>query len=1439
MQAMFNDRQKRQMTAIAETIRIAVRDHQVGRLEEAESLYREVLECEPDHSAALHSLGVIAHQRGRHDAAVDLIVKAIANDPKIPQFRNTLGLVFEACGKLEEAIDAYSQAVRLKPDFAEAYNNMAIALHTQGRYEEAVESCRQALLLRPDYAQAFNTLGYALQEQGKFDKAIENYNQAVQLDPDFAEPYNHLGVLLSSFGRYVEAIDNYEQAIRIDPDYAEAHWNLSLALLISGKLTRGWREYRWRDHVDLEMVTYPHSYDQPRWDGSSFVGKRLLVHYEQGFGDTIQFARYLPMVKQRGGTVIFEIREPLMGLIHRFPGIDELVEASFEKKADAEFDLHVSVMDLPQIFGTTLETIPNDIPYMFAEPSKVKHWQKKLSGADFKVGIVWAGASIHEKDHIRSCRLEDFAPLARIDGVRLHSLQKGEAAAQVEELAPKMPVENLTGQIEGFADTAAVIENLDLVITVDTAVAHLAGAMGKRVWILLCHAPDWRWMLERQDSPWYPSAKLFRQHEEAHWAGVFEHVAEELKVLVGAENSHVRENVEKTTLNAAVEHHQAGRLEEAEKLYRQVLQTDKDHPAALHSLGLIAHQRGKDDIAIDLISKAIVGNPHIARFHNSLGLVLEACGKLEQAIEAYQQAILLNSDYAEAYNNIGIALQSLGRYEAAVDSCSTAVQLAPGFAHAHNALGFCLEMQGKYEEAAKSYAKAIELKDDFAEAYNHLGVVFSSLGRYDEAIENFSQALDIEPNYAEARNNLGIALKALGRLDEAIENYVQAIQPSPDFPEAYYNLANALRDQDNPIDAIEHYQEAIRLKPDYVEAYYNLANVLYGQRQLADAIENYQMAVSLKPDCADAHWNFSLALLSSGTLAEGWKHYQWRHKAVLGTATYPHRYDAPRWDGSSFVGKKLLIHYEQGYGDTIQFVRYLPMAKARGGTVILEARKPLLSLLRSFPGIDELVEASPEKKPAVKFDYYASLMDLPGIFGTTLETIPADVPYILAGPQKVSQWQSKFGGKDFKVGIVWAGQPAKKNDRYRSCPLNCFEQLAAIPGVKLYGLQKGQAAAQASELSSQSDLTNLGEDLSDFGDTAAIIDNLDLIISIDTAVAHLAGAMGKPVWVLVSSRPDWRWMMDREDSPWYPTMRVFRQEKLGGWDHLFRCVTEELKMLVSKGTVANGEPVDDRTKKIGIPVVIAAYKKKHQLEKCIGQLKNQTVPIELFVRDNNEENIYFTAAVNEGIRRYLGGDCRYIIILNQDMYLESEAVEEMVRFMDSHPKCGIGAPLQLSSTDPDYVIWAGGYEAFPLGKHQHGRLSEFTKDDSVFWANGACMILRKEMIEEIGLLDETFVLVGSDSDYCFTARSRGWQVWRIVGARGIHEHGVSRAEADDETEILKLKDNLYFGRKWLTSQLYKELAYEGRHYTPEMIDGIMAQLASDKTEFESVGLCKS
>jgi len=684
------------------------------------------------------------------------------------------------------------------------------------------------------------------------------------------------------------------------------------------------------------------------------------------------------------------------------------------------------------------------------------------------------------------------------------------------------------------------------------------------------------------------------------------------------------------TMEAAVHHYGAGNLERAEQMYRLVLETEPDHPAALHSLGVVAYQAGRYDEAVELIGRAITVNPKIPEFYNSIGVAFESLGKFEQAIGAYQQAISLKPDYAEAYHNMAIVLQSQGNYACAAEKCGCAISLKPDYARAYNTMGFVLQMQGDIAGAAENYRKAIHFKPDFAEAYNHLGVVLSKQENFDEAIDSYRRALAIIPDYAEVYNNLSIALKARGRLDEAIEHCRQALALEPEFAEAHFNLGNAMKDQGRYDEAMENYRHALKIDPDYAEvysnlaialnelgryeeatgncerairlkcdyaeaynnfgiilrnrgqfaeaimnykkaiqlepqfheAYYNLGNSLKELGRCDDAIKNYQRAMKIKPDYAQAHWNLSHAFLLSGDLARGWEGYEWRRNPELDILTYPHQHDKPRWDGSAFAGRRLLVHCEQGLGDSLQFARYLPMLKARGGTVIFEAWKPLHGILHDFEGIDELLELSFAKKTDADFDFYVSLMDLPGIFGTTLDTIPAEVPYIHADPEKVRHWQDRLSDDCFKIGIVWAGSTAHGNDQNRSCPIELFAPLAAIDGVRLYGLQKGPAASHLDRLSQVMTIENFSEDMDDFADTAGLIENLDLIISVDTAPAHLAGAMARPTWILLPFAPDWRWMLERRDSPWYPTMRLFRQKKWGDWRGVFEDAAEELRMLV-------------------------------------------------------------------------------------------------------------------------------------------------------------------------------------------------------------------------------------------------------------------------------------
>src|SRR5262249_19269542 len=428
-----------------------------------------------------------------------------------------LGHILARQDKLDEAAASYEQALRLKPDDPEAHNNLGIVLGKLNRLDEAAARFRQALGLKPDHADAHNNLGSVLEKQDKLEEATACFHQALCLKPDYPGVHNNLGIVLWKQGRFEEAVASYGQALDFQPDYPEAHWNRGLAWLTMGRLEQGWRGYEWRWKCK-EFGSLP-PFQAPLWDGSPLDGRTILIHAEQGLGDTLQFVRYMPLVEQRGGRVILHCQPPLTRLLARSPGIERLLAHGDPLP---EFDVHVPLLSLPGLFGTTLESVPAEVPYVEAEPQLVEAWRERLgSYRGFKVGIVWQGNPDHRMDRYRSTRLTQFAPLARLPGGHLFSLQKGPGVEQLAALTDPFPVTDLGSGLDDFRDTAAVLKNLDLVVSVDTSVAHLAGALGIPVWVALHFPAEWRWLMGREDSPWYPTMRLFRQTSPGQWEDVF------------------------------------------------------------------------------------------------------------------------------------------------------------------------------------------------------------------------------------------------------------------------------------------------------------------------------------------------------------------------------------------------------------------------------------------------------------------------------------------------------------------------------------------------------------------------------------------------------------------------------------------------------------------------------------------------------------------------------------------------------------------------------------------------------------------------------------------------------------------------------------------------------------------------------------------------------
>ena len=1107
------------MTSLPDLFACAVGHKQAGELVQAEALCRQIVERDPAHADALNLLGVLAHQGRRNEAAIELLRRAVAARPGDAAIHYNLGVAYQVDGRLSDAASSYREALRLQPAHADAHHNLGDVLLTLGDHPAAQASLQEAVRLRADFAEAHNKLGIACREQRKWDEAAAAFRRASKLEPDRVAFHSNLANLLTSQGQAEDALHHYQHAVRLEPaeaahhsnmgnvlillgrpdeaeaccrvalrlnpNLANAHHNLAIARSLHGALDEaidinaqalrldpghagahncqalwtlqkgdfeeGWREYRWRWDIPGAVLR---DFAQPAWDGSPLAGRAVLLHAEQGLGDTVQFIRYASLVKGSGGTVIVECQPALIPLLRGCAGIDQLVPRG---SALPPFDVHAPLLDLPRIFHTTLATVPARVPYLFADPDLVAGWGHELAGGPaLKVGIAWQGNPKFPGDRLRSIPLCHFAPLGRREGVRLFALQKGTGREQLGAILADFHVTDLGVRLDesagAFMDTAAVMMNLDLIVTTDTAVAHLAGALGVPVWVALGVGADWRYLAGREDSPWYPTMRLFRQRRLYEWDELFERIAAALPVRVVSPSP----TAVARAWSGALGHYEAGRLVDAEQGSRRVLDAEPCHTEALHLLGVLAHQAGQNDVAAERLGLATRRCPDNAGFHYNLGVARQMLGRLDEAAASYREALRLQPNHADAHHN----------------------------------LGFALARQNSPHEAETHYRAAVRLKSD----------------------------------HAEAHHNLALLLRQEGRLSEAVA----------------------------------HLREAVRVRPDHIQALHNLGLALVGLGQVEDGLACYERVLALRPDEAETRFCRSMVWLLKEDFSRGWAEYEWRWRSKLAP---PLRHNQPAWDGSALEGRTVLLHAEQGLGDTLQFVRYAPLVKERGGTVVVECQAALVPLLRDCPGVDQVVAAGKALPP---IDVQAPLLSLPRILATMRDTIPAAVPYVFADSALVERWCQELGGlRAVKVGIAWQGSPTHLWDRQRSIPLQKFAALAQVPGVRLISLQHGHGREQAQAVADrfavldccgQEDTTGL-----DFAETAAVVKNLDLVVTCDTSLAHLAGALGAPVWLALSHGADWRWLLNRTDSPWYPTMRLFRQSRPGDWDGVLLRMARELR----------------------------------------------------------------------------------------------------------------------------------------------------------------------------------------------------------------------------------------------------------------------------------------
>ena len=589
-----------------------------------------------------------------------------------------------------------------------------------------------------------------------------------------------------------------------------------------------------------------------------------------------------------------------------------------------------------------------------------------------------------------------------------------------------------------------------------------------------------------------------------------------------------------TKLQQAVTLHTQGQLSRAQSIYEEILRAQPRHFDALHLMGVIAAMSGNPRKAAELIGRALEVVPESAIAHNNRGAALHELGQWEAALASYERAAALKRDYAEPLYNRGNLFKDLKRWQAAVTSYEQAIALRQDYAEAWCNRGICLAEMAQWQAALASYDRAITINPGYAEAHYNRATVLCGLRDWEAALNAYDRALVLKRDYAEAHSNRAFALKELGRLDEA--------------------LASCDR--------------AAALKPGFAAAYSNRGGVLVASNRIAEALASYDKAISLEPHGAAAYVNRGMARLLLGDYPNGWADYEWRWKDTAGWIIKEKRdFPQPLWLGeTSLAGRSILLQSEQGYGDTIQFCRYAKEVAALGARVILEVPQALAGVLRSLAGVAQLVVQGESLPP---FDCYCPLLSLPLAMRTTLAAVPAPVPYLRASDEQRRRWRGRLGERRGpRVGLVWSGGfrpglPAlwSGNDR-RNIPLTALSALKDS-GADFYSLQKGQPAESelAALLARNWDgppIRDYTRELDDFDATAALIEQLDLVISVDTATAHLAGALGKPVWILNRFDTCWRWLLERSDSPWYPTATLYRQERAGDWAGVIRRVHGDL-----------------------------------------------------------------------------------------------------------------------------------------------------------------------------------------------------------------------------------------------------------------------------------------
>src|SRR5215470_7821198 len=1062
---------------------------------------RQAERLTPDRSDVWNTYGLVQLSLGNLESARINFRRAALLDANQAMSVINLALIEARTGRLGQAVEYLRKATAVEPESGLAWSNLGLALRDIEQLDEAEDALRRAVAIRPNHAATNMNLASVLFDHGRIDEAERLYRRALTLDPKLIEARVGLAEAQLRAGDSAAAAATYEQALVEVPDSPLARTGLGQLQLWRREFAAGWKNYEHRfDTGQIVRQVFPF----PRWDGGPLREGRLLVHSEQGIGDMILFASSFADALRIAPGAVIEAPAKLERLFARsFP------EAAIRRSAGNAFpewlsefpDLNATIPagSLMTYFRPGEQDFPEHDGYLQADPERQRHWRERLAalGPGLKVGISWRGGFARTGRHARSVPLADWMPILGTAGCSFVSLQyTRDAAADLAMLEERtgIRVAHWPEAIEDYDETAALVSALDLVITVCTAVAHLAGALGEKVWILAPAVPSWRYLGHGETLPWYPSARVFRQTHSADWRDVISAAGGALATIAPVADGGQTPSDRRLTADPA-------------ELNRDTAGREVPTPSV--------PARSQLPVSAQAGGSALEQARLLARDGNYRG-----------AVELLERLGGEHPDAADVQFELGAAYAALGELEYAFDCLEVTLAHAPRHVGALLLVAHLAQAAGQLDRAAQSLERAVELKPASADVLTSLARVRYAQGRFGDARAVALRAIALNPTLLDACSVAGLSAIA----------------------EEDYEAGAAVLER------------CIPLAPSMVTLHLNLANAYLYLGRFDESRERLAWVIAREPNNFVARWDYAHLQLGARDFAQGWTNYEYRLQAHQFGPMTAHR---PMWRGEALTDKTLLVLGEQGLGDHIMFASCLRevIARAERCVVLCEAR--LVALFqRSFPDAVVRSAESVTEDELATVDYEVQAGSLPGYFRRSEASFPRHDGYLRADPERVRFWRARLDelGPGRKIGVSWRGGTAQTRARLRSIPLAEFQPLLELPETALVSLQYGEVAHDLAALDPafRARIAHFPEAIANYDESAALVAALDLIITVCTSIVHLTGALGRPVWVLAPSVPEWRYCFSGPTLPWYPSARLFRQARGQSWPEVIRAVCREL-----------------------------------------------------------------------------------------------------------------------------------------------------------------------------------------------------------------------------------------------------------------------------------------